>query len=47
VRDRLIQSGQQEQMQTIFRGKKSNLRRRGMGAPSGARRPRSRSRYER
>jgi hypothetical protein len=52
VRDRLIQSGQQEQMQTIFRGKKTDLRRRGAGArgtgaPSGPRRPRNRSRYER
>jgi hypothetical protein len=47
VRDRLIQSGQQEQMQTIFRGKKTALRRRVTGAPGGARRPRPRPRYER
>jgi hypothetical protein len=47
VRDRLIQSGQQEQMQTIFRGKKTDLRRRSASAPSGQRRPRNRSRYDR
>jgi hypothetical protein len=46
VRDRLIQSGQQEQMQTIFRGKKTTLRRQA-SMPANTRRSRSRSRYER